>query len=279
MRRQHGTRTQSPNSRQPTAAWQAANDVLRALAKPGRAGGRARRGRHLSVLPGEPPRPLPHVHPPAVVSRPNVTCAREASRASPGAWRIRLWLVDEAGNQNEQTAREIPLRWDPEPPSVTDARSRRQTIRRGSTWRLQMRCLVSLRRRSSSAARGIRLGIRWPSSRPRAGSRASWTTRRSPPGTYSVRARARDHAGNEKSTETSPMSITSPSAARRRTLPLAGPNVVRAGATRPPRVLIRKPRSRYGKTIRLAGRLTSPGGNPLVGSRRRDFAAAQASGR
>jgi hypothetical protein len=79
-----------------------------------------------------------------------------------------------------------------------------------------------------------------------------------------VRARARDHAGNERSTETTPMSITLP--VRLETeLAVGRSKMVRAGVrNRRRRVLIRKPRARYGRPIKLTGRLMSPGGNPLV---------------
>ena len=40
--------------------------------------------------------------------------------------------------------------------------------------------------------------------------------------------------------------------------------LVRAGSKSRRRILIRQPHSRFGKTIKLTGRLTSPGGNPLV---------------
>ena len=85
-----------------------------------------------------------------------------------------------------------------------------------------------------------------------------------PPGTYAIRARARDLAGNEKSAEGAPIRLPV-----RLTSELAvgqskrvGAN--RAGAHRGRRVLIRKPRTRYGRTMRLTGRLTTPGGNPLA---------------
>ena len=85
-----------------------------------------------------------------------------------------------------------------------------------------------------------------------------------PAGTYIVRARARDRAGNEKSTDGSPMSITLPLRLPTE-LAVGRSKLVQAGSKRRHRILIAKPRTRYGKTMKLTGRLTSPGGNPLVG--------------
>jgi hypothetical protein len=90
-------------------------------------------------------------------------------------------------------------------------------------------------------------------------------------GIYDLRARARDLAGNERSTDRRtdgrraalalPLRIkTSLRVGKRMRIRARGAN----GKRRYRIVLIEKPQSRYGRTILLRGRLTSLGGNPLV---------------
>jgi hypothetical protein len=92
-----------------------------------------------------------------------------------------------------------------------------------------------------------------------------------PDGIYDLRARARDLAGNERSTDRRtdgksaalalPLRIkTSLRVGKRKRVRARGAN----GQRRYRIVLIEQPRSRFGRTILLRGRLTSPGGNPLV---------------
>ena len=95
-----------------------------------------------------------------------------------------------------------------------------------------------------------------------------------PDGVYELRARAVDLAGNERSTDRLCRRQAAPSSR----LPLRIKTTLRVG--RPTRVRARgarwqdgatgssswrAPRARYGRTIPLRGRLTSPGGNPLAG--------------
>jgi hypothetical protein len=85
-----------------------------------------------------------------------------------------------------------------------------------------------------------------------------------PRGDYLIRARATDHAGNERSTGstiTLPVRLAT-SLAVGRWMPT---KARRAGPRHRRKILVRKPRARFGQTIRLSGRLTSPGGNPLAG--------------
>jgi hypothetical protein len=93
-----------------------------------------------------------------------------------------------------------------------------------------------------------------------------------PDGIYELRARAVDRAGNERSTDrlsdgkraelVLPLRI-------RTTLRVGRPTRVRArgahGKRRYRIKIVTSPRARYGRTIPLRGRLTSPGGNPLSG--------------
>ncbi len=93
-----------------------------------------------------------------------------------------------------------------------------------------------------------------------------------PDGIYDLRARGVDLAGNERSTDRradgSSAALALPLRIKTR-LSVGKRKRVRArgadGKRRYRIVLIEKPRSRYGRTILLRGRLTSPGGNPLVG--------------
>jgi hypothetical protein len=182
---------------------------------------------------------------------------------SPGAWRLRLWLVDEAGNQNEQTAREVALRWDPEPPAVKllkrdENDPARINVAASDAVSGLASAEIELRREGDSAWHSLRV-------EPTAdGFTGVIDDEKFPHGTYALRARARDRAGNEKSTEATPASITLP--VRLATnLAVGRSKIVRADSKKHRhRVLIAKPRSHYGETIRLSGRLTSPGGNPLV---------------
>ena len=92
-----------------------------------------------------------------------------------------------------------------------------------------------------------------------------------PDGIYQLRARAVDFAGNERSTDRRTNGKSAELA-----LPLRIKTRLRVGKRKRVRargaqgkhryrvVLIEKPQSRYGHTILLRGRLTSPGGNPLV---------------
>jgi hypothetical protein len=95
---------------------------------------------------------------------------------------------------------------------------------------------------------------------------------RLPDGIYDLRVRARDLAGNERSTDRRadgkraslelPLRIkTSLRVGKRKRIRARGAN----GRRRYRTVLIETPRSSYGHTILLRGRLTSPGGNPLAG--------------
>jgi hypothetical protein len=192
---------------------------------------------------------------------------------SPGAWRLRLWLVDAAGNQNEQTAREVALRWDPDPPSIK-LRDRdendpaRITVDASDSVSGIATTEVELRREGATAWYSL------PTERTPDGFTTIVDDEALPAGTYAIRARASDRAGNEESTEGTPTSISLP--VRLTTELVVGKvRFVRAGSHRRRPILIVKPRTAYGEAIRLTGRLTSPGQNPLGGrdvdiSERRD---------
>ena len=91
-------------------------------------------------------------------------------------------------------------------------------------------------------------------------------------GIYELRARAVDLAGNDRSTDRwadGKLAVLVLPLRIKTSLRVGKRKRVRARGARGKRryrvVLIEKPKSRYGRTILLRGRLTSPGGNPLVG--------------
>jgi hypothetical protein len=94
-----------------------------------------------------------------------------------------------------------------------------------------------------------------------------------PKGQYELLARAKDLAGNERSTQThddgTPATRTLPLRLGTR-LAVGKPKRVRARRARGKRryrtVLLVRPSAKYGRTIPLTGRLTTPGANPLPGA-------------
>jgi hypothetical protein len=105
-----------------------------------------------------------------------------------------------------------------------------------------------------------------------------------PDGTYDVRVRAIDAAGNDRMTDRGPDGEPA-----RITLPRRAKSSLTVG--RPKRVhrlvkgrrvsrlrLIKNPRVRFGTGVRLAGRLTTPGGNPLANTEVQVFARDDVSG-
>ena len=187
----------------------------------------------------------------------------------PGQWRARVSLRDAAGNPNPNMA-ETVLRFDDQAPGLsflpplpdrpTLVRVKAQDAGSG----LGVRELL-LRRRNTSTWKSL------PVAADRNGFSTTIDDEHLPDGIYDLRARARDLAGNERSTDRRadgklaalalPLRIkTSLRVGKRKRVRARGAN----GKRRYRIVLIEKPRSRYGRTILLRGRLTSPGGNPLV---------------
>jgi 5-hydroxyisourate hydrolase-like protein (transthyretin family) len=197
-----------------------------------------------------------------------------------GEWELRLWRQDAAGNQEPANASvPVKLRYDPEPPQlgfeapppsdptlisvpVTDkvsglADGQIELSREGSaTWQAL-----------DTQQQDGRLVTRIDD--------ASF-----PPGTYLLRATARDHAGNQNSTDRrldgQPMTIS---------LPLRMPTTMRAGILKSRivrrtvrrrgkrrlvrhRVEITKPRARirFGRRVHLRGILENADGQPIAGA-------------
>ena len=189
----------------------------------------------------------------------------------PGQWRALVSLRDAAGNQNPTNTAETILRFDDQAPTLSFlsptpdrpaiVRVKAQDVGSGLGVRE-----VLLRRRGSPTWTSL------PVASDKNGFSATVDDEHLPDGIYQLRARARDLAGNERSTDQRadgktaalalPLRIkTSLRVGKRKRVLAQGAN----GKRRYRIVLIEKPRSRYGRTILLRGRLTSPGGNPLVG--------------
>lgn len=93
-----------------------------------------------------------------------------------------------------------------------------------------------------------------------------------PDGNYELRARAADGAGNERSTDKreggEPAQLALPVRVKTR-LAVGKPKRIKArrsrrGKRRTRTVLLVRPHARFGRTVRLTGRLTMPGANPLA---------------
>lgn len=191
-----------------------------------------------------------------------------------GAWTARLWLRDEARNQSIDTAKTVVLRFDNEPPSLAfrpldpedPTRLRVQATDRSSGI---ARAAIELQRRGESTWRSLDAGLE------DGGFAVTLDDESLPEGSYAVRARAVDHAGNERTTERfangDPAGIALPVRVRTQ-LAVGQPKRVRIkkrpkGSNRRYRTkLISRARVPFGRSVRLQGRLTTPGQNPLPGT-------------
>jgi hypothetical protein len=185
---------------------------------------------------------------------------------APGDYRLHVWLEDAAGNQREANAAvSVPVRFDPEPPEVAflplDPAD-------------PLRVAVSSMDRHSGLANGeiemCASGAQTWHSIPTEHQGTQLVgyvdDERFRRGTYEFRARAEDYAGNEASTGTR---IDGTAAMLR--LPARIDTRLRVGLLRKPsrRVHRRRQRldsyvlARYGRRLRLSGRLTNADGQPL----------------
>ena len=192
---------------------------------------------------------------------------------APGVWTLRLWLQDAAGNSDPQrAAAPLTLRLDQDPPVLAfmeqdagDPARVRVSADDATSGITQGE--IEIRRQGDSAWQPLAVELA-------AGAfSAVLDDEHMPDGTYELRARARDAAGNESSTDRrgsgAPAVLTLPVRIKTR-LAVGKLKKVRArgarrGHRRARRILIVSPRARYGRTIHLHGRLTMPGANPVAG--------------
>ncbi len=189
----------------------------------------------------------------------------------PGEFRLHVWLEDAAGNQREANAAlSVPLRFDPDPPQLAFA---------APDTADPLRVAVNAVDRHSGLASGeIEMrstgGRTWHGLRTeRQGSQlvAYVDDERFRDGAYEFRARAVDQAGNEASTRTR----VDGSAARLR-LPARIETRLAVGVLRRSRSRRRYDRTftaRFGRSVRISGRLTNVDGQPI------DLATIEASQR
>lgn len=185
----------------------------------------------------------------------------------PGSWTAQFWLRDEAGNADERTAREVTLRFDGEAPVLRflaqdEARPTRLSVAASDSVSGLAEGVVEARREGETVWRPLPTELSGP------GLEATVDDEALPDGVYELRARAVDHAGNERTTTRTEgdatASIRLPVRISSR-LTVGKLKLVRARGARGKRrrILVIRPRARFGQTIPLTGRLTTPGGNPL----------------
>jgi hypothetical protein len=189
----------------------------------------------------------------------------------PGNWVGRVWLRDAAGNHDRRTAQSVPLRLDNNPPVLSFSAqnpadpTRVEVVASDPTSPLS-RTEIEARRQGHAAW--------WPlaTTRTANGFVAYLDDENLPNGVYELRARAFDSAGNERSTDRDVAGavVTRTVPIRINTRLVAGhvkrvaAKRSRGGKRRTRRVIVVRPRVRYGRTIPIRGRLTTPGANPIA---------------
>jgi hypothetical protein len=192
----------------------------------------------------------------------------------PGDWSLRLWLRDAAGNESTSNATLLEhVRFDPTPPTAVLAPpdpadpTRIKVIASDDVSGIaggEVEAQLS----GESVWRPL------PTQVVADGLVAILDDSQFPDGAYRIRARVVDAAGNERSTQAFEggvaAALTLPLRIKTR-LAVGKVKHVRASSARGKRpkyrrILVTKPRTRYGRTIRLSGRLTTPGANPVAGA-------------
>ncbi len=199
---------------------------------------------------------------------------------SAGEWHLSIWREDAAGNQQPANASvPVTLRYDPEPPDLGfEEPSAADPTLISALVTDKVSGLAGGEIELSAQGSGVweTLPTRQEGSRLR----ARIDDARYPPGTYVLRATARDRATNQNSTESRldgrPMTLTLP--LRARTSVRAGVRrTVRRHGRRPRRraVLDRKARVSFGHRVRVAGDVRTPDG---TAARRRHRSGARTNG-
>ncbi len=191
-----------------------------------------------------------------------------------GAWTLRLWLRDEAGNADRARAGQpLTLRLDQVAPELAfrdqaaDDPARLRVNAVDATSGIASGA-IEIRRHGDQAWRPIETDV------VPGGLTAVVDDEALPDGTYELRARAADGAGNERSTDKresgDPAQLALPVRVKTR-LAVGKVKRIRArgarrGKRRMRKVLVVRPQTRFGRTVKLTGRLTMPGANPLAGA-------------
>jgi hypothetical protein len=194
---------------------------------------------------------------------------------APGEWEVQMWRQDAAGNQQPENASiPVKLRYDPEPPQVGF-----EPLSASDPTRVSLKATDPLSGVAGGEIALSRVGSGVWQSLPTAEEGEDLTARIDdaslPAGEYELRGSATDHAGNLASTsmmlDGEPMKVM---------LPLRTPMSLGAGivATRKTHrhgrhgkrttvtALVAHSRSRYGKTVKLAGHLVDGSGGALPGA-------------
>lgn len=190
-----------------------------------------------------------------------------------GEWALRLWLRDEAGNEDKALAAQpLMLGYDDDAPSLAVSRLNvddptRLGVRASDQTSGIERGEVELRRVGDSAWRPLSTSL------TAEGFTGLIDDETLPDGTYEIRARAVDRAENERTStvfdDGQPAQVGLP--IRIKTRLVAGRNrqvrlKKRRGTRRYRTVLVSRPRLRYGRSAQLQGRLTTPGANAVGGA-------------
>ena len=191
----------------------------------------------------------------------------------PGAWDVRVWLRDAAGNATrENAAPPLTLGLDAVPPEDVAFRP----IDPENPSLVHVRASDSLSGIAGGEIELRRFGREsWRSLKTRVvdgGLGADLPDSRLADGNYLLRARVWDRAHNERSTQNrtdgSPAELTLPVRVKTRML-VGRPKRVRARSARGHRrmrtIYVRRPVVRHGRRAHLGGRLVAPGGNALAG--------------
>jgi hypothetical protein len=191
---------------------------------------------------------------------------------APGDWTLKLWLADAAGNANPATAVTIPsVRFDPTPPTAAI-----NPVDPNDPTRIDVVATDAISGVVSGEVEVQREGdTTWhtlPTSVTATGLTASLDDSELPDGAYHARARVVDAAGNERTTDAytdgSAASLSLPLRIKTRLAVGKIKHVLarssRHGHRRYRRILVGRPHARYGRTILLHGRLTTPGANPVA---------------
>jgi hypothetical protein len=203
-----------------------------------------------------------------VATASNIERIADLQAPAPGEWILSLWLRDEAGNSDPETARSVRVRFDPEPPALAIRPQSAEDPARVSVEaadaisRLE-RAEIEVRRQGTDSWRTV------PATLDAGGFSAVVDDEYLPDGVYDLRARGWDAAGNERST-----TRRASGEEAKIILPLRVKTAMRVGkrqtsrargARRARRVMyIRRPLVGQGRRIRIRGHLTAPGGNPLA---------------